>query len=102
MEVAVCKNEGIDQFEELGLGPLLQHPLVLHYFSVKSDATKVFKITSRQIISLLYEFMETSPNKKFSPEEILDFIVKKKSAAKEELGIRIQNIGYVTLFFATF
>ncbi|TQE03577.1 hypothetical protein C1H46_010892 [Malus baccata] len=94
MEVAICKKEKIEQFEELGLGPLLRHPLVLHYFAVKSDTTKVFKITSRETISLLSEFMDTSDNKRFSPEEILDFIVKKRSAAsKEDLGIRIHSVG---------
>ncbi|KAM1049770.1 hypothetical protein ACFX11_031840 [Malus domestica] len=94
MEVAICKNERIEQFEELGLGPLLRHPLVLHYFSVKSDTTKVFKITSREVISLLSEFMDTSNNKRFSPEEILDFIVKRRAAAsKDDLGIRIHGVG---------
>ncbi|KAK9933157.1 hypothetical protein M0R45_020362 [Rubus argutus] len=28
LEVAICKNEGIELFEELGLGPLLRNPLV--------------------------------------------------------------------------
>ncbi|CAN6722643.1 unnamed protein product [Malus baccata var. baccata] len=94
LEVAICKNERIKQFEKLGLGPLLRHPLVLHYFSVKSATTKVFKITSEEITSLLSEFMDTSNNKMFSPEEILDFIVKRRSAAsKEDLGIRIYNLG---------
>ncbi|KAL6194056.1 hypothetical protein ACLB2K_035140 [Fragaria x ananassa] len=49
LEVAICKNEGIEQFEELGLGPLLQNPLVGHYFSVKCDATEVFKITKEDL-----------------------------------------------------
>lgn len=96
LEVAICKNEGIKLFEELGLGPLLRNPLVLHYFSVKCDATEVFKITSEEIISLLSEFMDTCKHTFIRVEEFLDFIVKKCSvASKEDLGIRIHSLGYV-------
>ena len=99
MEVAICKNEGIEKFEELGLGPLVRHPLILHYYSVKSDTNKVYKITTDEIISLLSAYMDTCKNKEIKIEEFLDFIVKKRSvASKEELGIRIQSIGYVTIF----
>lgn len=97
LEVAVCENEGIEKFEELGLGPLVRHPLVLHYYSVKSDTLEVYKITSDEIISLLSKYMDT--NKEIKVEDFLDFIVKKRSvASKEELGIRIQSMGYVTSF----
>lgn len=103
LEVAICKNEGIEQFEELGLGPLLGHPLVMHYFSVKSDTTEVFKITSGEMISLLSEFMDTCENKDIRVEEYLDFIVKKRSvASKEALGIRIHSMGYVTFLLLLF
>ncbi|KAM5562292.1 protein NO VEIN-like [Rosa sericea] len=94
LEIAVCKNEGIEKFEELGLGPLVRHPLVLHYYSVKSDTNEVYKITSDAIISLLSEHMDTCKNKEIKIEEFLDFIVKKQSvASKEDLGIRIQSMG---------
>ncbi|XP_050372238.1 protein NO VEIN-LIKE [Argentina anserina] len=94
LEVAICKNEGVEQFEELGLGPLLQNPLVLHYFSVKCDATEVYKITSEDVISLLSEFMNTFRHTYIRVEEFLDFIVKKCTvASKEDLGIRIHSLG---------
>lgn len=97
LEVAICKNEGVDNFEELGLGPLLRHPLVIHYFSVRSDVTQVFKITSEEIIQLLSEFLDASKSKAVvGVEELLDFIAKKRSVkCREWLGIRIQNLGYV-------
>nr|POE90737.1 hypothetical protein CFP56_77562 [Quercus suber] len=66
LEVAICKNEGVDNFEKLELGPLLRHPLVLHYFSLKSDATEVIKITGEE---------------------------RRSVASKEELCIRVQNLG---------
>ncbi|KAI6695798.1 hypothetical protein NL676_023508 [Syzygium grande] len=94
LQVAICKNEGVERFEELELGPLLRHPLVLHYFSVKADATAVFKITSEEIISYLCDFLDTSFKKDVKTEEFLDFIVKKRSvSSKENLAVRIQNLG---------
>ncbi|XP_024192294.1 uncharacterized protein LOC112196214 [Rosa chinensis] len=94
LEVAICENEGVEQFEELGLGPLLRNPLVVHYFSVKCDATEVFRITSEEIISLLSEFMDACKHTYIRVEEFLDFIVKKCAvASREELGIRIYSLG---------
>ncbi|PQQ21620.1 hypothetical protein Pyn_15063 [Prunus yedoensis var. nudiflora] len=95
LELAICKNENIQQFEELGLGPLLRHPLVLHYFQVSSDTTEVFKITSEEIVFLLIGFLthkrEVTDD---SVEEFLDFIVKRRSVvSKEKLGIRICSLG---------
>lgn len=99
LEVAICKNEAIGKFEELELGPFLRHPLVQHYFSVNSDTTEVFKITSEEIITLLSRFIDKCKNKDYKVEvdEFLDFISKKRSVSdKEKLGIRIQSLGYVT------
>ncbi|XP_061994244.1 protein NO VEIN isoform X1 [Rosa rugosa] len=94
LEVAICENEGVERFEELGLGPLLRNPLVVHYFSVKCDATEVFRITSEEIISLLSEFMDACKHTYIRVEELLDFIVKKCAvASREELGIRIHSLG---------
>ncbi|KAL4625776.1 hypothetical protein ACB092_05G048600 [Castanea dentata] len=120
LEVAICKNEGVDNFEKLELGPLLRHPLVLHYFSLKSDATEVFKITGEEVFCFLWKFMHRKKKKKsqniesveveesldgkkkkkknkinnIQVEEFLDFIAKRRSvASKEELCIRIQNLG---------
>lgn len=95
LEVAICKNEGVESFEVLGLGPFLQHPLVIHYFSLRSDVTQVFKITSEEIIQLLSEFLDAFKSNDFiKVEQFLDFIAEKRLVkCKESLGIRIQNLG---------
>lgn len=101
LEKAICKDEGVGKFEELRLGPFLRHPLVLHYFSVNSEVTEVFKIKSEDIISFLSEFMDLDAcsNKNITVEDFLDFISRKRSVTKREmLGIRVQNLGYVILF----
>lgn len=82
LEKAICKDEGVGKFEELRLGPFLRHPLVLHYFSVNSEVTEVFKIKSEDIISFLSEFMDLDAcsNKNITVEDFLDFISRKRSA----------------------
>nr|KYP67781.1 hypothetical protein KK1_024134 [Cajanus cajan] len=95
LEVAICKNEGVDNFEALGLGPFLRHPLVIHYFSLRSDVTQVYKITSEEIIQLLCELWDGSrSNEIIKVEQFLEFIAMKRLVkCKEWLGIRIQNLG---------
>lgn len=97
--MAICNNEGVENFEELELGPLLRHPLVLHYFCVNSDVTKVLKITGEEIISFLSKFICKCKYKEVRVEEFLDFVAQKRSVAgKEKLGIRIQSLGYVIIY----
>ncbi|CBI17221.3 unnamed protein product, partial [Vitis vinifera] len=94
LEMAICKNEGVEQFEDLELGPLVRHPLIMHYFSISSDASGVFKITSAEIISCLDEFMEACQDKHIIIEEFLEYIAKKRSlTGRERLGVRIQSLG---------
>ncbi|KAL8028669.1 hypothetical protein ABFX02_14G176300 [Erythranthe guttata] len=91
LEVAICDSEGVRRFEELELGPLLQHPLVQHYFSVGSDVAEVFKITTQEVISYLGLLIWR--NKKITPDDLLDFISKRKKQGKETLCLRIQSLG---------
>lgn len=96
LEEAICKSEGIEKFEELELGPFLRQPLISHYFLVKSDVNKVFKIATDDVIVCLSEYTDTHKAKDIKVDEFLDFIAKKRSlASKEQLGVRIQNLGYV-------
>ncbi|EYU42935.1 hypothetical protein MIMGU_mgv1a022599mg, partial [Erythranthe guttata] len=90
LELAICESEGIQRFEELELGPLLQHPLVRRYFSVGSDVKEVFRITTETVISYL-SFLIWK-RKRITPEALLDFISKEKKQEKETLCLRIQNI----------
>ncbi|XP_043719749.1 protein NO VEIN isoform X2 [Telopea speciosissima] len=93
LKAAICKNEGVECFEELEMGPLLRHPLVVHYFLVPSDATEIAKITSEEMILYLVEFMDTCKDKDIGAEEFLDFIATKKSITpREKLGVRIQSL----------
>ncbi|KAL3507314.1 hypothetical protein ACH5RR_032696, partial [Cinchona calisaya] len=94
LELAICKNEGVGLFDELELGPLVRHPLVIHYFSVSPDAKEVFRITSEDIISYLHEFLNTHRCKEVKVDELLDFIAEKRSnTSREKLNVRIQSLG---------
>jgi hypothetical protein len=95
LEAEVCKNEGIGKFEELGLGPFLQHPLVIHYFLAAADSLMVPKLSSEEIIIFLQKFVDKS-QKKITLEEFLDYLVEQLSVSgKEKLGVRVQSLGYV-------
>ncbi|KAG1335020.1 hypothetical protein COCNU_03G011390 [Cocos nucifera] len=94
LDVEICRSEGVEQFEELGLGALLHQLLVQHYFSVPSDASEVCKITVEDLISRLSVFLYRAKNKEITVEEFLDFLVQKYSVAtRENLGVRIQSLG---------
>ncbi|XP_019169401.1 PREDICTED: uncharacterized protein LOC109165195 [Ipomoea nil] len=99
LEIAICNTEGVERFEDLELGPLVKHPLIIHYFSLSADATEVYRITSEEIVSLLSEFMDINKQRYVEIEELLDFIAKKKFVTtKEKLGVRIQSLGmHITL-----
>lgn len=94
LESAICKNEGIEQFEDLEMGPFLQHPLVRQYFSLSGDVSEVLKISSEEIVSHLNTYLYKMKGKRVVVEEFLDFLAKKKSVqAKEKLGVRIRSLG---------
>jgi hypothetical protein len=96
LEVEICKNEGIVQFEELGLGPFLQNPLVGHYFAVPSDLSVVPKLSSEEIINVLQKFVDNSKGQKITVEDFLNYLSEQKSVSgKEKLGVRVQSLGYV-------
>uniref|UniRef100_A0A0D9W0A9 Uncharacterized protein n=1 Tax=Leersia perrieri TaxID=77586 RepID=A0A0D9W0A9_9ORYZ len=93
LESEICKNESVGQFEELGLGPFLQHPLVAHYFSVPADLSMVPKLSSEEIVGWLQKFMDNNTQKKITVENFLDYLAEKKSiSGKENLGVRIQSL----------
>ncbi|KAJ8547079.1 hypothetical protein K7X08_010665 [Anisodus acutangulus] len=98
LEVAMCKNDGVEQFEELELGPLVKHPLIIQYFSINPDVSEVFRITSEEIMSFLSKFMDADISRKVQIDEFLNFITEKKSAGtRENLCVRIQSLGmYIT------
>jgi len=99
LEVAILRNEGVEQFEELDLGPLVKHPLIIHYFSISPDVSEVFRITSVEIISFLAEYMDADKRRRVEIDEFLNFITEKKSiGTTEKLSVRIQSLGFVAYF----
>lgn len=103
LEVAICESEGVEQFEELELGPLVRHPLAVHYFSVTPNLTEAYKIGTEDIITYLCEFICTHKRKEIKVDTFLDFISEKQSVScREVLCVRVQNLGYVNFCFFSF
>uniref|UniRef100_A0A0D3C8H1 Protein NO VEIN C-terminal domain-containing protein n=2 Tax=Brassica oleracea var. oleracea TaxID=109376 RepID=A0A0D3C8H1_BRAOL len=93
LEVAVCRNEFVDCFDDLKLGPLLRHPLVLLYFPSISGSTGSVQITSEEIISFLDSYLSTYGMDDVKLDDFLDYVAEKKSViGKEKLGVRIQSL----------
>ncbi|KAK9665674.1 hypothetical protein RND81_14G128100 [Saponaria officinalis] len=93
LQEALCKNEGVDKFEDLELGPFLRQPLVVHYFSISNDVDEVYEITPQEVVSNL-SFYIIRKHSDIKIEEFLEFIAKKcKVTSKEKLGVRIQSLG---------
>ncbi|KAJ9555573.1 hypothetical protein OSB04_010187 [Centaurea solstitialis] len=91
LEMAICESEGIKGFEELELGPILKHPLVVHYFSIGCDVTEMLKITSEQIVAYLGILLRK--RKKVIFDDLLDYIAKRTNQSRGNLCIRIQSLG---------
>ncbi|KAJ9555632.1 hypothetical protein OSB04_010246 [Centaurea solstitialis] len=91
LEMAICESEGIKGFEELELGPILKHPLVVHYFSIGCDVTEMLKITSEQIVAYLGILLRK--RKKVIVDDLLDYIAKRTNQSRGNLCIRIQSLG---------
>ncbi|KAK8480690.1 hypothetical protein V6N11_070955 [Hibiscus sabdariffa] len=99
LEMAICENEGVRTYDKLELGPLLRHPLVLQYFSLNSNCTEVYKITSEDVIAHLHEYIDSHKNQEILIDEFLDFVADKQAAtSKEELGVRIRSLAMYTSF----
>ncbi|XP_010436625.2 PREDICTED: uncharacterized protein LOC104720419 [Camelina sativa] len=93
LEVAICRNEFVDSFDDLELGPLLQHPLVLLYFPSISSSTGPVQITSEEIITFLDSYLHTYMTEDVKLDEFLNFVASQKSVtSKEKLGVRIQSL----------
>ncbi|XP_033128563.1 protein NO VEIN-LIKE [Brassica rapa] len=93
LEVAICRNEFVDCFDDLKLGPLLRHPLVLLYFPSISGCSGPVQITSEEIISFLDSYLSTYGMDDVKLDDFLDYVAEKKSViGKEKLGVRIQSL----------
>ncbi|KAL1208319.1 Protein NO VEIN [Cardamine amara subsp. amara] len=93
LELAICRTEFVESFDDLELGPLLQHPLVLLYFPSISSSTGPVQITSEEIISFLDSYLHTYMTEDVKLDEFLNFVASQKSVtSKEKLGVRIQSL----------
>lgn len=72
LEMAICKNEGVQQFEELELGPLISHPFNEVVTSVNQEKTQL-GITIEQ---------EEKPN------EVVTSVNKKKKSRSRRIASR--------------
>ncbi|KAH9313380.1 hypothetical protein KI387_028415, partial [Taxus chinensis] len=89
----ICRHERVEDFERLGLGPLVRHPLIVHYFEPSGDTVTTFKIKTENIVSYLSDYLYTYHDKEVLVGDFLSFVAKKrKVSSPQQLCIRIQNL----------
>ncbi|BFI30056.1 hypothetical protein AXG93_2528s1220 [Marchantia polymorpha subsp. ruderalis] len=94
LSVDLTRDEGVKEFEDLGLGPLLCHPLVGHYFTPPVGA-EVHKITAGEVIQLLSDYIgNLGKDTRVQIDNFLSFIQKERSLpSPQHLCIKIQSLG---------
>ncbi|KAL3693177.1 hypothetical protein R1sor_006828 [Riccia sorocarpa] len=94
LSVDLTRDEGVKEFEELGLGPLLCHPLVGHYFTPPGGA-EVHKITAGEVIQLLSDYIgNLGKDTRVQIDNFLGYIQKERGLpSPQHLCIKIQSLG---------
>lgn len=81
----------MSDFEDLGIGPLLLHPLVVRYFSPPDE---VLSITAEEVMQHLSAFIGEAEYKRVEVDEFMAYLQnKKKAPTRLHLGVRIQSLG---------
>lgn len=102
MDVAICVDERVSQFEILGMGPLLRHPLIAHYFSISLSTKDFCKIKTEEIYASLSKFMSKRQSLP-SLKSFMDHLMEEYAVSnKEKLGLNIRSFGWVYLPFFFF
>lgn len=88
----LTQEEGVSDFEELGIGPLLCHPLVVRYFSPPDE---VLSITAGEVLQHLSDFIGTPEQRRHVDiDEFMGYLQKERKAPTMlHLGVRIQSLG---------
>lgn len=63
IEKELCLLNSIDSFEQLNMGPILKHPLVLKFFLPPSTLIAVPEVTTVDVIHALHEYRKFNHGK---------------------------------------
>ncbi|CAM6113575.1 unnamed protein product [Calypogeia fissa] len=89
----LASEEGVNDYEDLGLGPLLCHELVIQNFS-PPVGVEMNKITAMDVIQHLADWIDDHPKDVLKVESFVSYVASQLSlASPEHLLIRIQSLG---------
>jgi hypothetical protein len=95
LSIDLALEEGVSEFEDLGLGPLLCHKLVVQYFSPPAGVP-LHKITTLEVIEHLARFVPKFTKSALSPDAFASFLTNRLSVPSVAyLHIRLQDLRYV-------
>ena len=87
----LMQEEGVSRFEDLGIGPLLLHPLVVRYFTPPDN---VLPITTEEVMQILADYVGDGSYNRVELEDFMGHLQRVcKAPTRLHLGVRIQTLG---------
>ncbi|KAG0569647.1 hypothetical protein KC19_6G104700 [Ceratodon purpureus] len=87
----LTQEEGVSKFEDLGIGPLLLHPLVVRYFTPPDE---VLPITTDEVMQNLADYIGDSNYNRVELDDFMGHLQRiHKAPTRLHLGVRIQTLG---------
>jgi hypothetical protein len=87
----LTQEEGVSKFEDLGIGPLLLHPLVVRYFTPPDE---VLSITTEEVMQDLADYIGDTNYNRVEMDEFMGHLQRMhKAPTRLHLGVRIQTLG---------
>lgn len=87
----ITQEEGVSNFEDLGIGPLHLHPLVVRYFSPPDE---FLSITAVDVMQDLGDYIGDSYYNRVELDDFMAHLQRtRKASTMRHLGVRIQTLG---------
>ena len=100
LENLLARSKGKSNYDDLCMGPLLKHPIVIREFQPPPNVTAIPKVTAFDCAKALADLLRDRKSREspVQPKDIIDNLMKAKSVADPlELCVRIRGIGlYIT------
>ncbi|MCO5602076.1 hypothetical protein L7F22_056203 [Adiantum nelumboides] len=87
----ILSTEGVATFNELRIGPLAFHPLIIEHFH---PPKRLYRISSEEVMGYLSDYVGKDVARNIELQYFLSYIKKRRNfPSKNKLGVRFQNFG---------
>eukprot|EP01112_Ceratiomyxa_fruticulosa_P021439 TRINITY_DN7544_c0_g1_i1.p1 TRINITY_DN7544_c0_g1~~TRINITY_DN7544_c0_g1_i1.p1 ORF type:complete len:376 (-),score=68.70 TRINITY_DN7544_c0_g1_i1:91-1218(-) len=89
---AICEMNNVYDFNQLGVGDILQNSEVQKYFSPPSSMNQIPPITSTFVSLRLFAFVKENTGKNITEEDFLEMLAKERNMqSAKQLCVKVQN-----------